>query len=310
MKAVHTISDLFLAYEKVSGQRRISRQTVIKNKSALRSVARATYPHGNVENLSTSVLTGELADTFRDVRRAGLDPEVNRAAWDSRSRGVQSTLTQARSIVSGWAMYEYEKKRLLKLPDLTDFRRGGSVQCNDAFFQWPEDTTVIDRTHAAAETLWQEHSDLYLVYLLCYWGAMRAGEAAPARWAWVDAEHARIWIKEGKQVAKQGRIRAMPLGQQTLDRLLWYRRPGAEYILPGASAWQRYMFIERQFTAWMIEQGWTTRKKAHELRRLMGARIYTQHGPAACRDLLGHKRIETVCQYYAALDKLPEPLSP
>jgi integrase len=58
--------------------------------------------------------------------------------------------------------------------------------------------------------------------------------------------------------------------------------------------------------------GWDRKhypKAAHELRRAMGARWWTEQSPQVAQALLGHQQMSTTCQYYATLDRQPPPLA-
>jgi integrase len=50
-------------------------------------------------------------------------------------------------------------------------------------------------------------------------------------------------------------------------------------------------------------------KAAHELRKLMGSRWYTELGAEVAQEWLGHESVATTCSFYTALRRQPRALT-
>lgn len=89
------------------------------------------------------------------------------------------------------------------------------------------------------------------------------------------------------------------------------RKGSSLFIVPGASPRVRENLVKRDFATWMRGIGWDVAqhpKAAHELRKLMGSRWFTELGAEVAQAWLGHKDISTTCRFCAALTRQPEPL--
>ena len=83
------------------------------------------------------------------------------------------------------------------------------------------------------------------------------------------------------------------------------------YVLAGGNPSAREDLVKRRFAKWMRDLGWDVEmfpKAAHELRKLIGSRWYTELGAEVAQSWLGHKDISTTCRFYTALDRQPDAL--
>ena len=83
------------------------------------------------------------------------------------------------------------------------------------------------------------------------------------------------------------------------------------FCLPGGNVTNRTNLIKREMAAWMRKLGWSASaypKAAHELRKLAGARWYTELGAEVAQTWLGDVDIATTCRYYATLTRQPKAL--
>jgi len=109
----------------------------------------------------------------------------------------------------------------------------------------------------------------------------------------------------------KGKDRIVPVSAAVYEHLAALHRPGDDYIVSGGSPRARENLIKRDFAGWMRELGWDAEqypKAAHELRKLIGSRWYTERGAEVAQNWLGHADITTTCRFYATLSRQPDPL--
>ena len=121
---------------------------------------------------------------LRDDPSAGYDLACVHKCSYLRVWEKRLTVRQAKSIFSRWAMEYYENK--IKLPPtIESFRRAGASVKPRKYMTPPQELRI--RTFEEAKSLKKEQPDLYGVFLLCYDLGMRGGEAAAARWDWIES---------------------------------------------------------------------------------------------------------------------------
>ena len=303
-----TIGEICAAFSDAAVLQDLRARTIEDYKGALRVVIQEVTGKSNVETLPATVLTADLVRTFATKRAKAVTGD---ALLEDRARtSSRSTLRQARSIFSRWARENYQA---LKLPDLTGFLQATSGRAPAKYYVTPPQD-LRERTIAGGRALRDSNPELYVAFVLCYDMALRAGEAQAARWDWIRTDtDGRQYLDLVKRPDFQpkGRERSVLIGDETWRELQASRRNGTDYILPGAHKTARRKLVSVTLADWMRDQGWDARtypKAAHELRKLMGSRWYTERGAEVAQTWLGHKDIATTCQYYATLDHAPAAL--
>lgn len=263
----------------------------------------------DVARLSTEVLTRETVRKYVARRLDGVSKDDS-----SARRSIKSTVRQARAIFgNAWAMEDYQAEGL-KLPDLAEFQTSFVCESEPVHYVLP-DRALIDKTHAEAATLKDEAPDLWAVYLLSYYLAMRAGEAVSARWSWlVQTPDGRWWMQiinrpgewQGPK-ASEGKVPVPTAVKAWLDEIR-ATDPGRDYLLPGKHDTDRRNLVNRRFAEWMRGIGWTTEKTAHELRKLRGSEWYTKRGLEAACAWLRHSDPSTTKRFYADFTAQPPTL--
>lgn len=301
MKAavVHcTIGDLLAKYlEAVSFDGVPSMETARNNAQALRKIvsdALGIEPD-KVDSRSTDVLTAELLE---DWARMKIDPvKDDREAADSARRSVRSYIRQARSVFKRTVTRCY---RNLSLPNMTEFLR--VLPCSDPAVVRQEYTPLeLEILEKRGAELKGAADDLYLVWLLGFNLALRAGEMAAARWSWfMESDGIRqihVCDRPAEGFYAKGFAGWVPVHDDVWAEIQRLRRPGDEYILPGGNDTNRYDLVNRTFATWMRAQGWTRRHCSHELRAYRGDKWRKELGADVCQDWMRHASIQTQSHY-------------
>jgi integrase len=305
-KGYSTLGDVFNVYMPAA-QLRLKPRTVINNIANMRGIFRHVFPTANPDNLSTTELKPELVSKYFSA--AIKTAMVSGVSEERAKRSAFSKLHQARSIFARWTTDAYKD---LKLPDLTPFMLAGHLKIEAIKYRLPEQK-LIEKTITAGRELKDDDPAKYAVFLLCYDIAMRAGEAISAQWSWIRETDGRFFMDIIRRpgFSPKGKERCVPIGNAVMEHLRALPRSETGYILPGPTKWVRETLVTRDFAGWLRELGWDGviyPKAAHELRKLMGSRWYTELGAEVAQSWLGHVDISTTCRYYAALTKQPEAL--
>jgi len=297
-KPIPTIQQCLVAFEIVANLRGLKPVTITGYKSALRTIIRTCGRKGDFM-YPVSILSRKMVLQYAS---SVLSQSKNK----DRSRiTIRSTLAQARSIFSKWAISEaYDN---FTMPDsLRGFLNANPVRPVAVKYTCPGDD-LRRATERAGCSLLGKNKPLYIAYSLCYHVGLRATEAKNAQWAHLaktDGEHYRLRVK-----GKRDKVRYVPVHKEIVDS--WGDANG-NYILPGATRTARHTLITRTLASWMIEIGWDAyvySKRAHELRKLRGSIWYTTYGAEVAQTWLGHDNVATTCKYYTDLTKHPEPLA-
>ena len=299
-----TLDEVLKLYKATGFTRGVREKTLLNNISSLGRIVTV----GAQADMMTSSVQILDANLVRNYVRAMIT-SANQEQKDRQGRNVASLLRQARSVFAPWAMEQYQQANL-KLPDMSGFRTAGRIKVQQKKYHLPPQR-LIDDTLKAGRELKEKNPALCAVFVLCYDVALRAGEAVAAKWDWIrttDGKHC-IEIRRDTDFQPKGADRSVPISQDVFD-LLQALRGASEYILPGKHMTARHNLVGREFAAWMREIGWGEyQKAAHELRKLMGSRWYTERGAEVAQKWLGHESVATTCTYYADLTKQPEPLA-
>ncbi len=253
-----------------------------------------------------SILTRDLVERFTAATVGAVESDETMKMRYRRT--AASSLRQARSVLARWTA---DGMSDFKLPDLSGFTRARGEKSGFKKYQYPH--VLAAPTVAAGRALRTVNAGLYAAFLLCYDLGMRAGEAAAARWDWVVERGGQRYmavIRRAYFVAKNKKDRFIPISNSVWEHLQEIRRAEDEWIIPGGAHEVRYKLIERDLAQWMRGLGWDRREYkgcAHELRKLIGSRWYTEHNPAVAADWLGDT-LQVVYNYYCDLATHPAPL--
>lgn len=288
-----TVADLMREYERVCIERGDPRPSTVK---------------GNVQAFLRIAGSDEvkLADLDRKTIRRYSDGKIEECG-DSPTirRTIGSTLRQARSILQPKLVQDYR----IDMPDLSDFKTYD-------FGKIPSKETPLPpaplrmKTYRAAVAMKAERSPVYLVWLMAYHLGMRSGEMTAARWDWIEGHmgESRMALRDrpdqGFQI-KGVRAGNVPISPAVLKRLKAYKNVDSVYILPGDTEPARRDLIRVVFASWMTDLGWgsvDTKKRAHELRRLFGSRVWVRYGKEECFSRMRHMSFSTTERSYLNLN--------
>ena len=162
-----------------------------------------------------------------------------------------------------------------------------------------------DRTIAEGKRELAEDSAVGRAFLLQFFCAMSAADACRARWDWMD-EGGTVHYRRNK-TGKRADPR-LPADVAVRWREL-ASGSDSPFVLPFESDTRRHNFLLTDFADWMTELGWRTKKKGHELRKLMCSIWYTTPGIGAeWTQAWSGDSLEVLQKHYARL--LPEKAPP
>ncbi len=297
-REVCLIGELVAEYRRVTrGHGEPRAATVEQNVAALLRLLRDATGK-EPEKLSAGILTKDVLQKYREAKIKQYGDN------DSTRRSVLSTVIQARSVVQKKLCQDYT----VELPDLVEFR--------DYYLgKYPTKETPLPpvelrtKTLRAARRLWIRRDPMYLAFVMAYQLGMRSEEIAEARWNWIE-EHMgkpRMALRNRPEdgfLIKGVRPGNVPVHPAVLKRMLAFK--GAEpTILPSDKPTTRKNIIERDLAAWMSALGWDaldTTKRAHELRRLFGSRVWAKYGQEECFARMRHKSFSTTERCYLNLN--------
>jgi len=295
-------------YQQVAAARGLKTATINANVAKFRAVVGV---EGEWKHVRLHELDRRTIKAYVDSKQPKSPTPQQLARW---KRTIKSTLTQARSLFAAWVMEHYQD-RGLNIPDLSEFLRAEGVSAKGAAKRYIRPSPEMERRILeGAARLEDKRPDLYTVFLLVHPIALRADEAANARAEWLtrlDSEWTFRVPVDDAYSPKGARDRLIPVHPDVAEDLREASlRSGTGYFLPGAHPTARYDLVGREFASWMRGLGWDRLKCAHELRALQGCRWYTEQGAEIAQLLLGHRSMQTTCQFYANYTRRPEPLAP
>lgn len=246
------------------------------NVRALALVVRRGLGVSEWEDQEASVLTPDLLLKFRDVLLA----EAEDAARGRRSAG--SLIRQARCVFKRNIRQELEAEGVvlpLNFQKFLEFSAVSEGRVDRAKFS--EREIEIIRSGCSLK---ESRPDLYAVWFLGYFCALRAGEMENARKDWLRKETVsgpqlqgadwlralgRDWcwvldIEGSKTEASKAMIPLADDVAEELARICGGSR--TEFILPGDTPTDRLELSHRGLSGWFRDQGWQRVKTTHELR--------------------------------------------
>lgn len=128
-----------------------------------------------------------------------------------------------------------QRKRYIPVQDWGAVRRVSKVRTRQEHFTPEEAAEIIDRV--------KDTRLLHSFLMLLFWGNMRRGEAAHARWEWLDREKRDIIIqRDGEWAPKadtDSRIRRLPVCSQLWDFLMELEKTAkSPYIVTDEVGWR------------------------------------------------------------------------
>jgi integrase len=323
-RTVALLRDVFMAYTAAATGRDLEADTAAHNLNALRNIIRQV--HGAAFDSATTtaaILTPELLDAYQTKAMAGAGADY--LARERTKRTVRSTIIQARSVFARWTSGVYKH---LNLPDLAGFRNFHPNRAETNVYRLPPQV-LIERTIAGARRLRTASRDSqrarYAAFLCCYDLALRAGEAVALRKDWFevlpvkDPVTGQIAMRRFLKIIRRAdfkpkwnKERTLPVSEEVWTHLQEILRSEDPYVLPGGAFTTRDNLVKRQFARWLRKIGWSAReypKAAHELRKLMGSRWFTELGAEVAQEWLGHRNVATTCSFYATLRSQPKALA-
>ncbi|MBM4094124.1 MAG: site-specific integrase [Planctomycetes bacterium] len=288
-----TIGEIVQAYRRaLATHAQPSPSTQRNNVSSLRKILRRGAGVEDPEAASAALLTGALVRAYARAVIPDGGPDRER-----RMRSVSSDLRQARSVFKRALRSAY---RDLELPDLGEFmdeRPCGNPPAERQ--EYSEEELTILRSGAQ---LRDSDPALYVVWMLGYYLALRAGEIAAARWSWIEEADGRIEMRICRRPEEgfdpKGYSGWVPLAPDVYQELLRYRRPDDPYIVPGGNRTNRYQAVVERLSDWMRGQGWRRLHCSHELRAYRGQCWRAAYGLDTARDWLRHAASVTTARHY------------
>lgn len=299
-REVGTVGELIVEYQRVCRANGEPRPATVKaNVQAMRRFVRTATGKDRPDEAPLSVLG-------KDLLRAYQAAKLSEAGDNDRTRRtIASTVLQVRSLVQARLVQDYK----VRCQDFREFREYYLGRVPTKEVPLPPYALRL-ATARAARRLWLRRDPMYLVWLLAYGLGMRAEEMAMARWTWIEEHMGAPRMALRDRPEENYRIKGVrpgnvPVHAAVKRRLLAYKKQGCDFILPGDGPIARRNLIQRDFSAWMTAQGWDaldTTKRAHELRRLFGSRVWAKYGKEECFVRMRHRSFSTTERSYLNLN--------
>jgi integrase len=247
------------------------------------------------------------------LRRAGSDPrrklEVNRS-FNSALRHCKSLFSSQIINKPNFAV----KVPRFKVPDgqlgereaywfeTVNFERVGSMK-----FRSPPGVTYEKLVSNARSELRSDHPEAYKLFLLCLCAGLRRAEADVCLWSQLNPEDNCIRIEANEFIEpKHGSGGTVYVDPSLLKELLSFKHEGSEsFIVNSTRGWKPVMYQRyrcephwRTLLNWLEDNGISSRKKVHELRKLFGDAIVKQNGIFAGSAQLRHSTIQMTASHY------------
>lgn len=288
----------------------------------------------NVENLPCTILDAGLVREFQKQCLAAV-PAGERLMADTAAVSANSILRQARSVFSRRALKRnvYEGLVLPKLdgfltaPMLNTLKRDTYVKPDEELLKrvWKgaymlrDGVALVGKTDPPSRERYggqggtELHGPpwkrpvLWVIFWLASQTGLRKNELMCMRARWFQGQAGPAptirTMFEADFVPKGKRERLVPIAPGVAEEWLrvakengWSTDPEA-HVLPGGR-WQKDEMF-KEFGAWMKEQGWTRRQKAHELRKIFASDLTEAGDPYDTQQALGHQDIKTTMRYAA-----------
>ena len=204
-----------------------------------------------------------------------------------------SEYKQVKGLFARWALAAYERAGMPRVELRWDEIKRPAFQ----FRLQAEE--LRDRTIEAGKEEMRKDSPEGRAFLLEYFCAMSAADAARATWDWLGADDAVHY--ERHKTHKPADPKLPPDVAARWRELA--AKANSPFVLPFASPSRRHGFLIEDFAGWMAALGWTTKKKGHELRKLRCSYWITKYGPTWTQAWSGDS-LPVLMKHYARM--LPE----
>jgi hypothetical protein len=284
-----TIDRLLKEYPKAAEARRaaVGKPSLATQRTQLGRARRILKGHEN-ENVSR-VPELVLAYAVRWNREHGGVPTVT-AAGEAQ---------QVRAVFAPWVLEACERAGMPH----TELRWREIAQPAFQYELPPKE--LRERTIAAGKEEIAKGTDVGMAFMLEFFCAMSAADAIRARWDWLGPDDTVRYARH--KTAKCAAPRIPPEVASRWRELA--AKADSPFVLPFAAPSRRHSFLLKDFADWMTALGWTTKKKGHELRKLMCSIWYTTPGIGAeWTQAWSGDSLEVLQKHYARL--LPEKAPP
>jgi len=209
--------------------------------------------------------------------------------------GCAHVLRQARAVFSKKAMKLYERLGI----DLNCFTYFISYRPRQAEIRpFETSTQEVEQIIARCKRLPEENPEFHKIYLLGMGCGLRSSEILKARFQDLLELNGQCFLQLPYKT-KGGKPQKTGIPPRVFELLKDYETAPADFIVQGAN---RPKMVQREFVAWLRnEAGIEDRKPVHRLRKILGARVATQHGIYAAAKTLRHNSVTTTERYYADL---------
>jgi hypothetical protein len=308
-----TIGDICAAYraanKRCNGD--VERRNLLRFRGMVREIVGCSA--GLEDRQSSAILTRSSAERWQ-ARRQGLDGDVpdlstrrpgNRtinSAWAAIS-GVFSRTVRASA---GW-------RALVLPPTLEEFLATPRLPVpREGWKPWPRD--AYERMRLAGDRI--ADPEMRMAHLLLRSLGLRTGELKAATADWIVPMSGGRWGLAVQDYpgqtphpfqVKGSSARLLPLPAEVVAECLARREQGG-YLIRGVREYrvfrgkvQMHMpLIDEEHVTWL--RGFCPagcRKPNHELRKWVGAIVYTRQGAEAARKFLGHSDTKTLVEHYS-----------
>ena len=210
--------------------------------------------------------------------------------------GSPHVLRQARAVFSKKAMKLYQQLGI----DHNCFTYFLSFTPKEKPEIPPFETTTeeIEKIIGRCRQLETEHPEFHKIYLLAMGCGLRSSEILKARFCdLMELNGGHFLQLPYKTKAKVPQKTGIPA--RVYELLKGYETDPRGYIVQGSN---RPKMVQREFVTWLRDEaGVKDRKPVHRLRKILGARIATEHGIYAACKTLRHSSVTTTERYYADL---------
>lgn len=324
--AYSTLDELLTAYK--PDAQTIKPTTAANNRRAIEMIVREVLGRPNVRDASLDVVLS--ATTLRkwiQLRQAKVASR-DYLEQGSAAMTINSTLAQARSVVSPKVMELYHD---LRLPDVTEFRAVRKVRADADVSYKPLPQTTVNAIGAdalllkrgesaiasAAGVTPEEQPQVYRAYLLIGRMGLRNSEAQFAREYWIARREdgADLELKRRPDfVTKNKRYRTLDIAPDVLAELDAQRGVPDAWIVNGATATDRYNLTHDKLNAWLRHFIPGREKCAYELRKhaisIIVSRPESEGGGIVAAARFAGDSIETTEKHYASYLRKVRAISP
>lgn len=295
-QSMNTLAHVILSYWRhASVQKRTSRNNAL---SVLKILERVKGHPVKSENVPLSEINEEL---IRVYQRSTVDWYQSLAAKDEASqreakeralRSTKSTITQARSIFSRRGdvdLLRAYKDDGIEIPDsvleFASCRVSGKAHRSN-YVAAPD--SVVEKVFESIELMRRDRS-VYLAFWLASGALLRRKEIHNCRWEHIVEIEGEARVQGG--IGKNGEQINVPIQEKAYEKILPFRQQ-VGYVIPERSdKWCR------RLCDWMREEGFKTRLLLHEIRAIVGSKIYRKD-PVAAKMALRHRSIVTTEKNY------------